>query len=437
MKNNFRLGVFVALGLIGIMVSILALGNIAVGKTYTVYVSFPNASGLMKKAKVKIAGVDVGILKEFALKNSQAYLTLAINENIVLYENASARIVSMGIIGTKYISIDPGDSSYPVLQHGGIIRGNSGGSIDDLINGGSAGDMLGNLSSTIRDLKTIVSAIAAQNEQITSAIHNLSEFSYNVAQITSQNKDDIRASMEAMREITAKLDVIVTNLTNGQGTAGALLTDEQMKENLKETIASARDAVNGLKTALVSAGTLQFEWNYTGRYNTRDSAFRSDGGMTIMPNNNKFYYIGISNIGDRNASNNKDSRDSINTLDALLGFRFNKAEVYGGAMRSKAGVGAGVSLFQPVYAPYRSVYLFANAYDFGRPKTNNNSANIPRIDAGVKFGITKWLYAGAMVEDAADKKPSFTPFIRLEIKDKDISNLFGIIGIAAMAGAGK
>ena len=56
---------------------------------------------------MKIAGVDIGVLKGVSLKDSRANLCLAINKDVVLYENAAASIVSMGIIGTKYIEINP------------------------------------------------------------------------------------------------------------------------------------------------------------------------------------------------------------------------------------------------------------------------------------------------------------------------------------------
>ena len=430
MKNNLKLGIFVALGLIGIMVSIFAVGNISFGRTYDVFVSFPNASGLINKSKVKIAGVDVGVLSSFGLKDSRAHLRLSINNDIVLYENASAKIVSMGIIGTKYISLDPGDSSYPVLPKNSTIKGLVGGSLDDLF----SGDMMDNLSSAVKDLKSILNNIAQHNKEIASAISSFNEFSYNLAQITGENREDIRSSIASIKDVTSKLDIIITKIHDGEGAIGALVSDEKVSDDLKETIASAKDAIQSLKTTLGSVSTLQFQWNYLGRYGERDDVFRSDVGLTIMPNDSKFYYVGVSNAGDRNAVNNVDPRDNINTLDALLGFRYKNAEIYGGIMRNKGGVGAGVSLFQPVSAPYRSVYLFANAYDFGREETPTNGKNTPKIDAGVKVGIAKWLYVGAMVEDAADHKPSFTPFIKLEIRDKDIANLFGVAGVASVAG---
>ncbi|OEG69743.1 hypothetical protein ATZ36_07725 [Candidatus Endomicrobiellum trichonymphae] len=67
-----------------------------------------------------------------------------------------------------------------------------------------------------------------------------------------------------------------------------------------------------------------------------------------MPDNNKFYYLGITNSVD-NCLVDKDEKEN----DALLGFIISeKAEIYGGMVKSKAGIGFGYSFF-PIY-----VYTF-------------------------------------------------------------------------------
>ena len=202
MNNKVKLGLFALLGLAAIMVSIIAVGNFSFGRTYRIYVSFRNASGLAKKAKVKIAGVDIGVVRSISLKDSKARLAMDINEGIVLYKNATASIVSMGIIGTKYVEIIPGDSSYPVLQDGDEISASEGSSLEDTLNkigdkinnvldsfgkNGKNGNMMDNLSDAIYDLKSVLRNIAAQNAQITSAITNVNKFSTNLAEITARS----------------------------------------------------------------------------------------------------------------------------------------------------------------------------------------------------------------------------------------------------------
>ncbi|MDR1195112.1 MAG: MlaD family protein [Endomicrobium sp.] len=448
MNNKIKLGIFVVVGLFAIVVSIVATGNFSLGKKYKVYVLFDNASGLTKKAKVKIAGVDIGIMKGVDLYENKARLCLVIDNDIAVYQNATASIVSMGIIGTKYIEIVPGDPSLPRVQDGGTISKSDTGSleaamgkivdkissaIDSLGANGKNGDMIDNLAESIRDLKSILGNISSQNAKIVSSIENINNFSYNLAEITDQNKRDIRNTIAGMKDIINKMDLIVTKVYDGGGPLGALISDEEMSAELKETVTvaketlvSARSAVAGLSETIGRASKLKFDWNYMGRYNVKDEKMRNDLGITIMPNDDKFYYVGIANVADSSEVKEQDERDTINTLEALMGFRFNKFEVYGGVMRGKAGGGIGYSFFEPVYAPYKKLQFHLNAYNFGR---KNRS---PEIDAGLRFGFTKWLYAGVMVEDAL-YKTAVTPYIKIEISDPDIAAILGVVSIAAVA----
>ncbi|GHT41153.1 hypothetical protein AGMMS49921_03750 [Endomicrobiia bacterium] len=64
MNNKLKLGIFITIGLLAIIVSVFAVRTFSLEKTYNIYVVFDDSSGLPQKASVKIAGVDVGFLKK-------------------------------------------------------------------------------------------------------------------------------------------------------------------------------------------------------------------------------------------------------------------------------------------------------------------------------------------------------------------------------------
>lgn len=448
MNNKIKLGIFVLAGLAAVLVSMVAVGSFSLNKRYTVYVLFDNASGLTKKAKVKIAGVEIGVLRGIDLQGTKARLRLAIQDDVKLYQDASASIVSMGIIGTKYIDVNPGDSSLPAVKNGdmlstskapsleeklGQIAEKISSAIDSLGKDGKNGDMIDNLAQSIRDLKSIMHNIALQNSKITSAINNINKFSYNLADIADSNKRDIREAVLSMKEAAAKLDAVMTKINEGEGAFAALINDEQMGRHLKETVSTAKDAVASAKTAIDGlsetfgeVNKLQLYWDYMGRYDAKDEKLRSDLGIGISMRKERFYYVGVSNAADAGNEKDKEEKDRMNTLTALLGFRGEHAQIYGGVMRNKAGVGVGYSFFDPIYAPHRRLQVHFDAFNF--PRKNKP----PEFNAGVRFGITRWFYVGISVEDIA-YKASLTPYVKLEIKDTDISRLLGIAGVAAAA----
>lgn len=78
---------------------------------YTLYATFNRTDGLEIGNKVRMAGIDIGRVEDSILdKDFRATLTLKIRSDIKIPDDSSASIVSSGIMGTKYIEIEPGGS---------------------------------------------------------------------------------------------------------------------------------------------------------------------------------------------------------------------------------------------------------------------------------------------------------------------------------------
>jgi phospholipid/cholesterol/gamma-HCH transport system substrate-binding protein len=77
---------------------------------YEIIAKFENGDGINVGSDVKISGVKIGSVNQQSLdeKTFQAKYTLNINENIKLPTDSSAKIVSEGLLGSKYITINPG-----------------------------------------------------------------------------------------------------------------------------------------------------------------------------------------------------------------------------------------------------------------------------------------------------------------------------------------
>ncbi|MDR1942096.1 MAG: MlaD family protein [Endomicrobium sp.] len=448
MNNKTKLGLFLTAGILAIMISIIAAGSFSLSRTYKVYAYFNNIVGVTKKAKVKIAGVDVGVLREVSLENEKARLTITIDTGVVLYKNAKISIVSSGIIGTKYLEVNPGTPDNPKIKDGDVIESKEAGSMEDVVNNmvtkvnsvldefaGSAkeGNIIGNLAEAVRDLKSVMQNISSQNAKIAASINNINDFSKNLAQMSEAGKRDLQDTMANIKSASERLDILISKLYEGDGMMAALIGDEEVGREVKETISNAKDAVATAKTAVESltqtlgrAESLRFQWDYMGRYNVKDEKFRNDLGISIIPGKDKFYYVGISNVGDANEESDSNERHTMNRLEALMGFRSKHLEIYGGVMRGTAGGGFGISFLNPIYEQARRLQLHFNAYNFGRKK------NGPEMDADLRFGFTRWLFAGVSVEDIS-YKTAVTPYIKIEIDDKDLASLLGIVSIAAVS----
>jgi len=444
-SNELKLGFFVALGILAVLTTITLLGNFSFKSKYKINVYFADASGLPKKAKVKISGVDVGSIKNIVLENDKAKIILLIDNKIKIYSDAQIKIVSMGIIGTKYIDIKPGTPSNRLLLDGDNISGIETDSLEEMLssvakqvgtvfNNISTGineDFFKNLAETVANLKKVSKTIADKEKSISAVIDNFENFSSDLSEMTRQNKEDIRTLVLELKKISFKVDEIVTKINDGKGTLGTLINDEEMAKELKQTVTEIKTTVQQIQSVTGKASKLEIDWEYMGRFDTRADRFRNDFGIKFRPNNHKFYYLGVSNIGNSNNEKDQFERDNLNKLDALIGFRSENLEAYGGIMRSKGGVGIGYSPFEKIYSGYRKLYFNVDAlFRTETPTRYDKNADTPNIIVGARLGIFHWCYAGVQVEDTLTKA-SFMPYIKIKITDQDLASMFGVATIAA------
>ena len=116
-------GLFVVLGLCALAYLSVRLGQLQIGRgnTYDLLAVFPSVAGLRAGATVEIAGVQVGRVQDIKLADYAAAVTLRIDKQVQLQEDAIASIRTRGLIGEKYVRITPGGSER-LLAAGERIR---------------------------------------------------------------------------------------------------------------------------------------------------------------------------------------------------------------------------------------------------------------------------------------------------------------------------
>lgn len=117
-------GIFVIIGLLCVGYLTIRLGNVSLfgGDSYTLYARFNSVSGLRVGNPVEMFGIDVGRVAGFKMdqEDQVAMVELKINKGIKIYDDAIASIKTAGLIGDKYVGVDPGGSD-ELLKDGGTI----------------------------------------------------------------------------------------------------------------------------------------------------------------------------------------------------------------------------------------------------------------------------------------------------------------------------
>lgn len=244
----------------------------------TFYVKYKNVEGLSKSAPVTINGLGVGKVTNIDFANSQGNLvvTFTVEKDFDFSKNSLVRIYSSGLIGGKSLGIFPVYEG-PLAKSGDTLSGEVEKGMLDAV-----GERLGPLQEKVNNTLAVVDTLLLSvndiidedtRDNLKKAIANLSKASNDFEGITSglsgvsqkvnvlldDNDEklnrtftnlDVTASNFAklsdslaqietgqmvrdLEEVTSKLNAIVSNVENGEGSIGKLLKDEQLYENLE------------------------------------------------------------------------------------------------------------------------------------------------------------------------------------------------------------
>jgi phospholipid/cholesterol/gamma-HCH transport system substrate-binding protein len=117
-------GIFVVLGLLCIAYMTVKLGHVSfLGEdSYPLLARFTTVSGLRVGSPVNMLGIEVGRVERITMdqKDQLAVVEMRIKEGVRVYGDAIASIKTEGLIGDKYLSIEPGGAE-KLLNPGGVI----------------------------------------------------------------------------------------------------------------------------------------------------------------------------------------------------------------------------------------------------------------------------------------------------------------------------
>jgi len=158
--------------------------------------------------------------------------------------------------------------------------------------------------------------------------------------------------------------------------------------------------------------------------------------LKIVPRDGRYYYGGVSNLG--NDSNNRRAGDYVhyNTVDALLGWDWRYADLAVGVLRSAGG--ARLTLTPLADHPIGQRFsFFAQAYDFGRDRVvNGRHFTHPEYDFGAMARPHRLVGVGVRIEDVQETK-RYQSWVNVNFEDKDVAYLFGLATFGAAGTKGR
>lgn len=240
--------------------------------TKTLYTVYDEVEGLIPGAKVTINGLSIGKISniDFLPSTTKILVTMDVRKELNFSTESAAMLYEVGLIGGKAISIVPKFDNNKTIQSGDTLRSEIKPSFTDLINRqieplqikiesmltsadslfvgvsnvldsdtqANLKNTLENLSVTMENLNNASLAahnILAQNqEQLNATFVNIKDTSENLKSITdSISSAEISQSINQFSKTVAGLNTIVSAIDAGEGTAGKLIRDEALYDNLR------------------------------------------------------------------------------------------------------------------------------------------------------------------------------------------------------------
>ncbi len=353
---EFRVGIFILLASAAIIVIFFFLNpdSFRGGDYKTYYTVTDNAEGIVEKTHVRTNGVTVGRVAKIILLTNRTKIMLEIQADVDVPIESVVEIRSRGLLGDKYVEIvrspltemaadgaelasssDSLSAEEVVAYMGRIakdikkITQSLAGSLATEQGQDTIKKIFEDMSGLLADLRSVVKenrgevaatvshlqrAAAGVERVVASSGDNLEQILVNLEEVSTSLKtvlgeegrqkfnsiltkfDD---SMADIRETAGNIKLVSTNLQEGKGTLGKLLSDDETINKIEQTLDSVSEVLS-------PASKLQVEVDYHSEMRTNNSS-QHYFNLLFRTRQDKYYLFGVTDLGERVTVTRKDT----------------------------------------------------------------------------------------------------------------------------------
>lgn len=275
-STEIRVGIAVVLAVIILVLGVMWIERVSLSNRFVTYiVYFGDVGGLDPGDPVMVSGVDAGEVGAVVLEPGRVRTELLIAEGVSLFDDCSVQILTVGLMGEKYIGIYPGGSGN-VLPPGSVIQGEYKAGMAEAVAG--FGDVIEELNETVRAFRALVetegqeaslgqairridqltaeilSFLRENRDDIRSTAANMKRLSGDVSEVVGSRKDDLARSVDDFSRAAARLDSVTLSLKDivqkverGEGTLGMLVKEKKLHEDLEGVLANLNAILEDVK----------------------------------------------------------------------------------------------------------------------------------------------------------------------------------------------
>lgn len=298
MKNEIRVGILTIISLLILYLGFNYLkGKNVFSSEKQVIAVYDKVDGLVSGNPIMLNGFNIGIIESTDMMtdgSGRIVVTLSLNDGIPIPKNSIAKIVSAGFMGDKNLEIvlpnkkaalsdieygdtlqglvevslvnTVSDELIPVKDQLTVVMASLNETIEKLnlaLDKGKVGESLATLNTTLNSFNSIakkvdgslgselekISGITANIESMTSQIqssiptlnstlNNANTASQKLANLDyDETVDKLNTVLTRAEDAMLNLNNAISQINSGEGTAGKLMKDEELYNNLNQTAA--------------------------------------------------------------------------------------------------------------------------------------------------------------------------------------------------------
>jgi phospholipid/cholesterol/gamma-HCH transport system substrate-binding protein len=225
--NTIRLGGFILLAFVLFTYGLYRIGDQQsfLSNHLTLYVDFTDVKGLRPGNNVRYSGITIGSVEEIQILNDTTIrVRLAVEPNAVNYlrKNALAEVGSSGLVGNMLVNIHPGTGRAEPVSAGDVLPATEAVEMNEMV------DLL---ASSNRRIERITEQLLQITQKMNDGQGSLSMMlnDEQMANDLGQSMQQMAATTRSLNSASRDLSELLAETKAGQGNLGYLMRDTSLK----------------------------------------------------------------------------------------------------------------------------------------------------------------------------------------------------------------
>ena len=250
-------GAFVIAGVILFAAALFMIGDrqMAFARKYVVYTEFTKVTGLQTGAIVRVSGAKAGTVRDISpppdpSRKFRVQLEITSELRQLVRTDSIATIETEGLVGGSFLSVSTGSAGEPEAPPESTIPSREPFMVSDIVQ---------EMRDTLALVNSTITSLSAELEEVLGSVQTTVEGANTlIAEVGS----DVKAMASAGARISADASRISEQISNGEGTIGKLVADDELYQRVttiaknaeaisaetREAVLQARKAIDGLRS---------------------------------------------------------------------------------------------------------------------------------------------------------------------------------------------